>query len=97
MIRHARISAWMASLGASLLLTACSSAVTPATLAKVSCGMKLDQVETIFGRPTRIDESETTGVTGKVYHYSSAEGDARVVFINDTVFKTEFIPEGTHA
>ena len=97
MIPRASISAWMASLVAGLLLTACSSAITPSSLTKVSNGMKLDQVETLLGRPTTIDESETTGVTGKVYHYTSAEGDARVVFINDAVFKTEFIPEGKHA
>ena len=80
---------WMA-LG-SLWLTACSSAVVSVAQGRVTTGMKPDQVEAILGRPTHIDESDTTGVTGKVYLYVNNDGWARVIFVNDTVFKTEFV------
>jgi outer membrane protein assembly factor BamE (lipoprotein component of BamABCDE complex) len=80
-----------------VLLTACSSGVDSTALARVSDGMKIDQVEALLGQPTRIEESEVTGATGKVYDYLSSGGTARVVFINDVVFDTKFIPEGKHA
>ena len=80
-----------------VLLAACSSAVTQARLAKITSGMKAAPVEAILGQPTRIDHSEITGLTGQVYHYISSQGDARVVFVNDSVFETDFIAEGAHA
>jgi outer membrane protein assembly factor BamE (lipoprotein component of BamABCDE complex) len=80
-----------------LALVACSSAVTQAKLNQISNGMKTDQVEALLGQPTRIDQSEITGLTGQVYHYVSAQGDGRVVFINGAVFETAFDATGGHA
>ncbi len=56
--------------------------------------MKTAQVEALLGRPERIDASETTGLRGEVYHYPGSGGEGRVVILNDSVFKAEFIPEG---
>ena len=78
------------SLIATLALSACSSAVTPAKLQQVADGMKTDQVTELLGQPTRIDHAEITGLTGEVYHYVSPKGDGRVVFINGAVFQTRF-------
>ena len=77
--------------GAALLLSGCSSAVTPDRLAKIPTGMKADDVVAQLGQPARIDHAEMTGLTGDAYHYLSAQGDARVVLINGTVFTTQFI------
>jgi len=82
---------------AALVLVACSSAVTQTKLNQVTNGMKTDQVETLLGQPTRIDQSEITGLTGQVYHYVSKQGDGRVVFINGAVFETSFDASGGHA
>jgi hypothetical protein len=75
-----------------LALVACTSSVSAAKMARVEPGMKLDQVEAILGRPATIEQAETTGLRGEVYHYPSAQGEGRVVFLNDTVFKAVFIP-----
>ncbi len=80
-----------------IALVACSSAVTQTKLNQVTNGMKADQVTTLLGQPTRIDQAESTGLTGQVYHYVSTQGDARVVFINGTVFETNFDASGGHA
>lgn len=80
-----------------LLLAACSSAVTPVKLRQISNGMKTSQVEALLGRPTRIEQAEITGLTGEVYHYVSPQGDGRVVFINGSVFQTNFDAKGAHA
>jgi outer membrane protein assembly factor BamE (lipoprotein component of BamABCDE complex) len=80
-----------------LFLGACSSSVTASKLAQITTGMKSSQVDTILGQPTRIDHAEITGLTGQVYHYVSEQGDGRVVFINDAVFQTDFVPAGAHA
>jgi len=100
-LRSRPVRAGAALIGLALLLAACSSGVSSEALAQVSKGMKVGQVESLLGRPTRIDESEITDmggiIGGKVYHYTSTRGDARVIFINDTVFKTEFVPEGKEA
>jgi len=82
---------------ATLLLGACSSAVTQSQLTQVTPGMKTDQVQKILGQPTRIDQSEITGLSGQVYHYVSSAGDGQVVFVNDAVFETNFVPAGAHA
>jgi hypothetical protein len=79
---------------AALALTACSSAVTPDRLAKITTGMKTDDVVAQLGQPARIDHAEITGLTGDAYHYVSAQGDAKVVFINGAVFATQFVPGG---
>lgn len=79
------------------LLAACSSAVTPAKLRQISNGMKTSQVEALLGRPARIEQAEITGLTGEVYHYVSPQGDGRVVFINGSVFQTNFDAKGAHA
>ena len=75
-----------------LALAACSSAVTPARLEKIDEGMKTDEVVAQLGQPTRIDHAEITGLTGDVYHYISNGGDARVIFVNGSVFNTQFVP-----
>ena len=74
------------------ILAACSSAVTPQKMAQIQQGMKTAQVEAILGRPAHIDQSETTGLRGEVYDYTGVNGTGRVVLLNDTVFKAEFIP-----
>ncbi len=81
-------------LGIILALTACSSGVTPDKISQIKPAMKVDQVEALLGRPARIDQSETTGLRGEAYHYPAANGEGRVVFLNDSVFKAEFIPGG---
>ena len=91
------ISCYLTLAMAALLLATCSSAVTQSRLAQVATGMKADQVQKLLGQPTRIDQSEITGLTGQVYHYLSGAGDGRVVFVNDLVFETDFIPAGAHA
>jgi len=78
-------------------ITACSSAVTPSKLGQVADGMTVNEVEQVLGRPTRIDHAEITSLTGDVYHYVSARGDAQVVFVNGTVFRTQFASTGGHA
>ena len=88
---------YLSLLAAVLLLGACSSAVTASRLTQIQSGMKTNQVEAILGRPTRIDQSEITGLTGQVYHYQSRAGDGRIVFVNDAVFETDFVPAGVHA
>ena len=82
-------------LAAALALAACSSAVSTSALATIQPGMKLADVEAKLGRPARIDHTETTGLTGLVYHYPAADGgDAQVIFINDAVFKAALVPGG---
>ncbi len=76
-------------------MSACSSAVTPEKMARVHTGMKTSEVETLLGRPAHIDQSETTGLRGEVYDYPGANGgEGRVVLLNGTVFKVEFIARG---
>jgi hypothetical protein len=81
-------------LTAAFALTACSSAMSQEKISQIKPGMKIDQVETLLGRPIHIDQSETTGLRGEVYHYPGANGEGRVIFLNDTVFKAEFVPGG---
>jgi hypothetical protein len=77
------------------IVSACSSAVTPEKMARVHAGMKTSEVEVLLGRPAHIDQSETTGLRGEVYDYPGANGgEGRVVLLNDTVFKVEFVPGG---
>lgn len=75
-----------------LALTACTSAVTPDKMAEIKPAMKVEQVEALLGRPAHIDQAETTGLRGETYHYPAPNGEGRVVFLNDAVFKAEFIP-----
>jgi hypothetical protein len=50
------------------------------------------EVEKLMGSPTHIEHSETTGITGDVYHYPSPTGaDMKIVFVNGIVFHTEYI------
>ena len=76
---------------AALILTACSSSVTPGKIAQIHSPMKSDDVKALLGKPDHIDHAETTGLNGDVYHYPAPNGEGRVVFLNDTVFKAEFI------
>jgi hypothetical protein len=77
-----------------VFLAACSSAVTAEKISQVKPAMKAEQVEAILGRPAHIDEAETTGLRGEVYHYPAANGEGRVIFLNDAVFKAVFVPGG---
>ena len=77
-----------------VFLAACSSAVTSEKMAQVKPAMKVEQVEAILGRPAHIEQAETTGLRGEVYHYPAANGEGRVIFLNDAVFKAEFVPGG---
>lgn len=79
---------------ASFAISACSSAVTPQQMTQVTVGMKTAEVEKILGRPAHIDQSETTGLRGEVYDYPGVNGEGRVIILNDTVFKAEFVPGG---
>ena len=75
-----------------LTLAGCGNAVTPAKLDKITPGLKAADVTAQLGQPTRIDHTEITGLTGDAYHYVSSQGDARVVFIDGTVYATQFVP-----
>jgi len=76
-----------------IALTACSSAVTPDKIAQIKPGMSSDQVQTLLGRPTNIEQSESSDqtISGEVDHYLAPSGEGRVIFINHAVFKAEFI------
>jgi hypothetical protein len=83
------------SLGvAALVLTGCSSAVTPDKMAQIKPAMNPSQVEAILGRPASIEQSETADQTlgGEVDHYPAPNGEGRVVFVNHVVYKAEYIP-----
>ena len=84
----------VALVGTGLALSACSSGITPGQMAQIKPGMKAEQVQAILGQPASIQHAETTGLTGDVYHYPAPNGEGRVVFLNDTVFKAEFVPSG---
>jgi len=60
--------------------------------------LTIAQVEQLKGRPLRIEHSESTGVTGDVYHYPTDPyppgGDFQVIFVNGVVFRTA-IPSPT--
>jgi hypothetical protein len=77
-----------------LAVTACTSAVTPENIARIRPAMNAGQVEAILGSPARIEQAETTGLRGEVYHYPGPDGEGRVIFLNDAVFKAEFVPGG---
>jgi hypothetical protein len=77
--------------GLVLLATACSSSVNADKMAQIKTGMKVSEVEARLGRPNHIDQSETTGLRGEVYHYPGANGEGQVVILNDTVFDSKFI------
>jgi hypothetical protein len=79
---------------AALALCACSSAVTPDKMAQIKPAMNPAEVEAILGRPAYIEHSQsaTTDLTGEVDYYPAPNGQGRVVFVNNTVFKAEFIP-----
>jgi hypothetical protein len=80
--------------GSAIVLTACSSAVTPDKISPIKPAMNQDQVEAILGRPARIDQSETADQTlnGEVDYYPASNGEGRVIFVNHAVFKAEFVP-----
>jgi outer membrane protein assembly factor BamE (lipoprotein component of BamABCDE complex) len=75
-----------------VLLTACSSAVSPDKISQIKPDMKVDQVTAILGQPTRIEHAETTQSQGDVYYYAVHNGTGRVIFLNNAVFKAEFVP-----
>ena len=84
-----------------LCVSACVIALVmmaPDRLLRNKPGMSADQVEAILGRPASIEQSATADQTlsGEIDHYPSRfpakGGDCRVIFVNHTVFKTEFLP-----
>jgi len=75
-------------------LAACSSSISAEKISQVKPAMKVDQVEAILGQSAHIDQAETTGLRGEVYHYPGPGGEGRVIFLNDAVFKAEFVPGG---
>jgi hypothetical protein len=82
-------------LGSVLALTACGTCGFPeSNLAKIKPGMTSTQVEAILGRPASIEQSETPDqtVTGEVDHYPGSGGEGHVVYVNNVVFKAEFVP-----
>jgi hypothetical protein len=83
----------LSMLGIAVVLTACSSAVTPDKMAQIKPAMSTAQVEAILGRPSHIDQSETADqtISGEVDHYAAPNGEGRVVFVNHAVFKAEFV------
>ncbi len=83
-----------ALMGTALALSACSSAVTPEKMAQIKPGMTPDQAQALLGRPASIDQSETEDqtISGEVDHYPAPSGEGRVVIINHTVFRAEFVP-----
>jgi hypothetical protein len=83
------------ALAAPFALCACSSSVTPAKMAQIKPAMTPAEVEAILGQPASIEQSETADQTinGEVDHYPASEGEGRVVFVNHTVFKAEFVPK----
>ena len=54
--------------------------------------LTIAEVENLMGSPTRIEHSETTGITGDVYHYPYHDRDMKIVFVNGVVFNTEVAP-----
>jgi hypothetical protein len=87
----------VALLGLALALAACSSGATAEKMAQIKPAMKVEQVEAILGQPAHIDQAETTGLRGEVYHYPGTNGEGRVIVLNDAVFKSEFVPGGKQA
>jgi hypothetical protein len=82
-------------LAAALVLTGCGSCGYPDNkIGKILPGMTVDEVTKLLGQPVRIDHSESNDqtITGEVYHYPSANGEARVIFVNQAVFKAELVP-----
>jgi hypothetical protein len=82
-----------AGLLGALALAACSSGVSAAKMSQIKPAMKVDQVEAILGQPAHIEQSEIPGMLrGEVYHYPGSSGEGIVVFLNDAVFKANFLP-----
>lgn len=77
------------SISMALTLTACSVCGLNHDLGLVKPGMKVNEVEALLGSPASIDET----VSAEVYHYSTPSGEARIVFVNGAVFKSEFLGE----
>ena len=86
-------STYFPALLTALVLSACSASMNREKISQIKPAMKVDQVEAILGAPASIDQSETTGVRGEVYRYPGSAGEGRVIFLNDAVFKAEFVPE----
>ena len=83
--------------GAALLLLTACSAVTPAKMARIHPAMKPAEVEAILGRPAYIvhSQSETTDISGEADYYPTPNGQGRVIFVNNSVFKADFVPGAT--
>ena len=78
--------------GGACLLVGCTAGVDAEKIREIKPAMTTSQVEALLGQPTHIDHAESTGLRGDVYDYTANRGEGRVVFLNDAVFKAEFIP-----
>jgi len=62
--------------------------------------LTMAQVEQLKGPPVRIDHSESTGLTGDVYHYPMdpypVGGDYQIVFVNGVVFQSKTVVPTTN-
>jgi hypothetical protein len=67
-------------------LAACSRArLTNENLGKVYNGMTEAQVETILGKPSRIETGETLGIKGSTYYYDKGGAHVEITFLNNSV------------
>ena len=78
-------------IAATLLVVACSSKLTNENLTKVKTGMSVSEVESLLGKPAKIETSETLGIRATTYYYKSSSGEVKVSFLNDGVM----VKEGT--
>ncbi len=77
-------------LAAALFIAACgASRLTNENLAKVTLGMKEDEVTQILGKPNRTDISETLGIRSTAFYYKQGDREVKIIFINDKVFSKE--------
>ncbi len=78
-----------------LLLAGCDmfsgAKLTNANLDQVHNGMTDTQVESILGKPTRIETGETLGIRGTTFYYQKGGADVQIVFLNNGVM----IKQGT--
>ena|SRR5258706_7731319 len=70
-----------------------SEGVTVAAFSKIQDSrppLRTDDVVKLLGQPSRIEQSENTGVTGEVYYYPWRNNEMKIVFVNGAVFHAEY-------
>jgi outer membrane protein assembly factor BamE (lipoprotein component of BamABCDE complex) len=75
----------MKHLGWLALLAACSGKLTNHNLAKVYHGMSAAEVRAILGDPAKVETSETLGIRGSSYLYTTGRHQVRITLVNDAV------------